>query len=81
MKLPHLKQAITDYSKAEYISVSEDLIGVVGYDHPIEGLRAVHEWLDKAPGLPKLMDEYRLFECDTIDLPVRVFLSHLSRFR
>src|SRR5437879_4410183 len=50
VKLPHLKQAITDYSKAEYISVSEDLIGVVGFDHPIEGLRAVREWLDKAPG-------------------------------
>jgi len=75
-KLPHLKQAIIDYSKCEYESVSEDLISVVGYDHPIEGLRAVHGWLEKAPGLPKLMDEYRLFEYDSINLPVRVFLSH-----
>jgi len=76
VKLPHLKQAIIDYSKGEYISVSEDLIRVVGYDHPIEGLRVVHEWLDKAPGLPKLMDEYRLFGYDHTNLPIRVFLSH-----
>jgi hypothetical protein len=75
-ELPHLKQAIVDCSKSEYISVSEDLTKLVGYDHPMKGLQAVHEWLDKAPGLPKLMDEYRVFEYALTNLPLRVFLSH-----
>ncbi len=79
-KLPHLKRAITDYSKGEYISVSGELVRVVGYDHPMEGLRAVHEWLDKAPGLPKLMEEYRSFEYDLTNLPIKVFLSHFVAF-
>jgi hypothetical protein len=74
--LPHLKLAINDYSKDEYMSVSEELTTVVGYDHPITGLRAVQEWLDKTPGLSKLMEEYRLFEYDPTNLPIRVFLSH-----
>jgi hypothetical protein len=76
VELPHLKKAIIDYSKGEYISVSEDLTTLVAYDHPIDGLRAVHEWLDKAPGLPKLMDEYEVFDYGSTNLPIRVFLSH-----
>ena len=76
VKLPHLKRVIIDYSKDEYISVSEELTTHLGYDHPSEGLRAVHEWLEKAPGLPKLMKEYRTFEYGSTNLPIRVFLSH-----
>ena len=75
-KRPHLKQTISDYSKGEYISVSEELTSLVGYDHPITGLQAIHEWLDKAPGVPKLMEEYRSFDYDVVNLPIRVFLSH-----
>lgn len=74
--LPHLKQTIVEYSKSEYISVSSELTTAVGYDDPIMGLRAINEWLEKAPGLPKLMDEYRIFEYALANLPLRVFLSH-----
>lgn len=74
--LPHLKQSITEYSKEEYIAVSEELTETAGYDHPMEGLNAVLKWLEKAPGLPKLMEEYRTFEYDSMNLPIRVFLSH-----
>lgn len=75
-ELPHLKQSITEYSKEEYIAVSEELTKTAGYDHPMEGLRAVLKWLKKAPGLPKLMEEYRTFEYEPMNLPIRVFLSH-----
>ncbi len=51
VKLPHLKQAITEYSKREYISVSKDLVTAVGYDDPITGLSAVCRWLDKSARL------------------------------
>lgn len=79
-KLPHLKQAIMAYSKSEYVAVSEELTSLAGYDHPISGLVAVHRWLDKAPGMPRLMEEYRTFEYDPTNLPIRVFLSHFVAF-
>lgn len=75
-ELPHLKQSITEYSKEEYIAVSEELTEATGYDHPIEGLSAVLKWFEEAPGLPKLMEEYRTFEYEPMNLPIRVFLSH-----
>lgn len=75
-ELPHLKQSITEYSKEEYIAVSEELTKLAGYDHPMEGLSAVLKWFEKAPGLPKLMEEYRTFEYEPVNLPIRVFLSH-----
>lgn len=75
-ELPHLKRSITEYSKEEYIAVSEELTSNVGYDHPMEGLNAVLKWHENAPGLPKLMEEYRSFEYEPMNLPIRVFLSH-----
>lgn len=78
--LPHLKTAITDYSKEEYVAVSAELTEFTGYDHPMAGLRAVLKWLAEAPGLPKLMEEYRTFDYDKTNLPIRVFLSHFVAF-
>lgn len=79
-KLPHLKTAITAYSKEEYISVSEELAAQVGYDHPLMGQNAVCQWFDHAPGLPKLMQEYEVFDYDLPNFPIRVFLSHFVAF-
>ena len=79
-KLPHLKHAIKDYSKIEYIEISNELTEVTGYDHPMDGLKAVLKWSDKAPHLTALMEEYRTFEYQKINLPVRVFLSHFVAF-
>jgi hypothetical protein len=79
-KLPHLKSAITAYSKDEYMSVSDELTTLVGYDHPIVGPSAVHAWLDHAPGLPKLMQEYEAFDYELSNFPIRVFLSHFVAF-
>jgi hypothetical protein len=50
-KLPLLKSAITAYSKDEYMSVSDELTALVGYDHPIMGPSAMRAWLDHASGL------------------------------
>jgi hypothetical protein len=79
-KLQHLRIAITAYSKDEYMSVSEELTALVGYDHPLVGLNAVRQWLDHAPGLPKLMQEYEAFDYDLRNFPIRVFLSHFVAF-
>ncbi|WP_298966430.1 hypothetical protein [uncultured Roseibium sp.] len=74
--LPHLKNAITDYSKEEYVEISNQLIELTGYDHPLAGLREILEWFEKTPGLKGLMEEYRTFEFERTNLPLRVFLSH-----
>jgi hypothetical protein len=79
-KLPHLRSAITAYSKDEYISVAEELTVLAGYDHPTVGPNAVRQWLDHAPGLPKLMQEYESFNYDLPNFPIRVFLSHFVAF-
>jgi hypothetical protein len=79
-QLPHLKSRITEYSKEEYISVSEELTALVGYDHPVTALSAVNQWLEHAPGLPKLMKEYEAFDYGLRNFPIRVFVSHFVAF-
>jgi hypothetical protein len=79
-KLPHLKSTIKEMSRAEYLSVSNELSEITGYDHPILGLQAVIEWFAKAPGLVELMEEHRTFEYDRMNLPIRVFVSHFVSF-
>ncbi len=79
-ELPHLKKAIKSFSKNEYITVSRELTEITGYDHPTKGLESVIGWIDKAPELTKLLEEYRTFEYDKINLPIRVFLSHFVAF-
>lgn len=78
--LPHLKSAITDYSRDEYNSVSDQLTDATGYDHPLASLSRIHEWLDETPGLAALMEEHRTFEFDRANLPLRVFVSHFISF-
>ena len=79
-QLPQLKSKITAYSKDEYTSVSEELTALVGYDHPITALSKVSQWFEHAPGLPKLMREYEVFNYDLRNFPIRVFLSHFVAF-
>lgn len=79
-ELPDIRNKIKNHTKEEYISVSKELTQITGYDHPIDGLSAVLKWLDSAPGLSKLMEEYKTFEYDKANLPIRVFLSHFVAF-
>jgi hypothetical protein len=79
-ELPHLKSAITELSREEYLDVSEQLTERAGFDHPMAGLEAVTDWLKTAPGLPALMEEHLTFEFSKRNLPVRVFLSHFVSF-
>jgi hypothetical protein len=74
--LPHLKGAIREYSRNEYIEVSTELTQLAGYDHPLTGCWAVKQWRETTPGLNNLMEEHRTFEFDRSNQPVRVFVSH-----
>lgn len=79
-ELPHIKSAIKEMSRAEYLSVARELSEMTGYDHPMRGLRAVMEWREKAPGFADLMEEHRTFEYEVENLPIRVFVSHFVSF-
>jgi hypothetical protein len=79
-KLPHLKNAIKDYSKEEYIAISDDLVHLTGYDHPLTGLQEVLRWIEATPSLKALMEEHRTFEFERENLPIRVFVSHFVAF-
>ena len=79
-RLPHLKTAIREHSREEYVSISEELTSAVGYDHPLDALEAVAAWKSTAPGLEMLMEEHRTFRFDKMNLPIRVFFSHFVSF-
>lgn len=79
-ELPHLKIAITDYSKEEYIEVSTQLTERAHYDHPLAALVTIAGWLETQPSVQKLMEEHRTFEFEKVNLPIRVFLSHFLSF-
>ncbi|MDW9590288.1 hypothetical protein GOC31_30795 [Sinorhizobium meliloti] len=68
---PELKAAITAYSKEEYTSVARTLIKRVGYDEPAVALEAVVD-LSETPSGCDLMQEWKTFNYDLGNLPVRV---------
>jgi hypothetical protein len=79
-ELAHLKGAICKYTREEYIAASTKLTQLTGYDHPLTGCWTVKQWHNTAPGLNKLMEEYKTFDFDGINLPIRVFVSHFVAF-
>ena len=79
-KLPHLKKVIRDYSREEYLTISEELTELTAYDHPMTGLKMILQWFEKTPGLSGLMEEHRTFEFDLTNQPLRVFVSHFIAF-
>jgi len=79
-ELAHLKKAICKYTRQEYIEVSTELTQLTGYDHPLTGCWAVKQWYKTAPGLNRLMEEYKTFDFEGTNLPIRVFVSHFVAF-
>ncbi|WP_139976507.1 hypothetical protein [Ochrobactrum sp. CGA5] len=79
-EMPHLKNAVIDYSRDEYVTIASELTRAAGYDDPIEGISAVINWLKSAPELQQLMEEYRTFEYNPMNVPIRVFVSHFIAF-
>ncbi|MDW9502257.1 hypothetical protein CN135_32260 [Sinorhizobium meliloti] len=79
-EMPHLKNAVIDYSRDEYVAIATELTVATGHDNPIDGISAVINWLQRAPELQQLMEEYRTFEYNPMNMPVRVFVSHFIAF-
>jgi hypothetical protein len=77
---PHLRTAIRSLSRDEYVEVSEQLTASAGYDHPLSALQEIADWVDRSPGLERLMSEQRTFEFELTNLPIRVFFSQFVSF-
>jgi hypothetical protein len=79
-KKPELATAIRDFSRQEYIDVSEQLVRQSGYDHPLTGLYAIMNWPKRVPAVAELMREHATFEFQLRNIPVRVMLAHFIAF-
>ena len=75
-KFPQLQSAIKDYSREEYVEVSEALMAACDYGHPFRGLEEVVRWPQQVPIIAQLMAEKETFTFHRENLPVRVVLSH-----
>lgn len=78
--LPHLRTIIQNYSREEYVLVSEALTEACGFDQPLPALGKIISWIDGSPGFQALMSEYETFEYDLKNLPLRVLFSHFFSF-
>jgi hypothetical protein len=79
-KFPELQSAIKDYSREEYVAVSETLMEACEYGHVFRGLEEVVRWPERVPGIAQLMTEKETFAFGRENLPVRVVLSHFVAF-
>lgn len=77
---PELAQAVQTFSALEYEQVAARLTDRCGYDDPRTGLDAVIRLLgDKGP-VDALMEEHRTFAYASVNVPVRVMVSHYIAF-
>jgi hypothetical protein len=77
---PDLRKTITEYSREEYIRVSEILTNSCGYDHPMRTLEEVVRWPQTVPEIKAVMTEQDTFNFEIKNLPIRVLFSHFLKF-
>lgn len=76
---PEFLNAINEYSRSEYFSVSSALSEVCGFDCPAAALQEIVRWIH-APGVAKLLAEKVSFSFEPANLVVRVLFSHFVSF-
>lgn len=77
---PDTAGMITEYSRAEYQEVSEALCRPMLVDPPLAIPETTCRWLRQNAGLRALMEEYRTFDFEGRNLPVRLVFSHFLAF-
>lgn len=80
LKLPSVADAIREYSRQEYEQVTKDLTKVLLIDSPLEIASTCSKWAQDNGALASLMQEYKTFNYQPINLPVRVLFSHFLAF-
>lgn len=73
-ELPHLLQSITDYSRAEYEAISEQISAAMWVASPLQISARCEKWA--AGAMSPLMEEYRTYDYEPVNHVGRVLMSH-----
>jgi len=76
-----LKYAIQNYSKEEYITVSEILAKSINCFSPYESSSYILNWIDKEQKIIGLLKEESDYKFPSQNLPIRLFFSKFLRFQ
>lgn len=80
LKAPHLKSAISSYSRDEYIQVTEELCQLLITPSPLSIAQQVTEWSKTKSRLTELMEEDRVFRFSPQDMPARLLFARYINF-
>ncbi len=80
LKAPHLKTVVNNYSKDEYVQVTEELCAHLHTPPPLKIAQAVTAWSQTQDTLVALMEEDRIFRFSKIDMPVRLLFARYITF-
>jgi hypothetical protein len=79
LKAPHLFTAITKYNRDEYVTVSNEIAGLMLDKSPMEIAAKCSGWA--AGPMTDLMEEYRTYEFGRENFSARVLLSHFLAYQ
>jgi hypothetical protein len=80
LKCPRVVTAIRNYSRTEYVEVTEQLAAALIVESPLAIASIFSHWVQTDGPLVPLMEEYRSFDYGPINLPVRLLFSHFLAF-
>ena len=80
LKALHLKTAIRNYCKDEYIQVTEELCNLLRTPTPLKIAETVTNWSQTQDTLIALMEEDRIFRFSQVDMPARLLFARYITF-
>jgi hypothetical protein len=80
LKAPNLKSVVNNYTKDEYIQVTEELCTHLHTPSPLKIAEAVSSWSKTHDTLIALMEEDRIFRFSKMDMPVRLLFARYITF-
>ena len=80
-KFPELKRSIVNYSKEEYIEISEKVTHAMNCLSPFESSVGVYNWIQTQPELKSLLYEEETYQFLPTNQPLRLFFAKFLRFQ
>ncbi len=80
-KFPELKKAIKNYSKEEYVQISEKITHAMGCLSPFESSIIVYDWIQTKSEIKSLLKEEATYNFLPVNQPIRLFFSKFLRFQ
>lgn len=80
LSCPEVMTAIKTYSREEYVDVSEKLATAMKIHSPLAAASKCAEWAKERGPFASLMAQYKTFDYDPINMPVRVLFTHFLAF-